>query len=280
MTTESRHSEKAARERPVSTRDFIAMKQRGEKIAMLTAYDFLFARIVDEAGVDGVLVGDSAGQVFAGYGSTLPVTLEQMIYHARAVRRGVRRALLIVDMPFLTYQVSAEEAIRNCGRVLQETGAQAVKLEGGSEEMVETVRRLVTVGIPVMGHLGLTPQSVNVFGGYGVRGREEDERAAIVTAARRLSDAGCFSLVLEMLPRGLAAQISRALPIPTIGIGAGPDCDGQVLVLPDMLGLNETFSPKFLKRYDELGPAARGAVSRYVQEVKSGCYPGPEHTYE
>lgn len=280
MASESESSERPARERPVTARDFLAMKRRGEKIAVLTAYDVLFARVVDEAGVDGVLVGDSVGQVFAGYSSTLPVTLEQMIYHAQAVRRGVRRALLIVDMPFLTYQVNPEEAIRNCGRVLQETGAQAVKLEGGSEAMAETVRRLVSVGIPVMGHLGLTPQSVNVFGGYGLRGREEEEGAAIVAAARRLADAGCFSIVLEMLPRGLAAEITRALPIPTIGIGAGPDCDGQVLVLPDLLGLNEGFHPRFLKRYAELGAAARSAVSHYVQEVKSGCYPGPEHTYE
>lgn len=280
MASESESSERPARERPVTARDFLAMKRRREKIAVLTAYDVLFARVVDEAGVDGVLVGDSVGQVFAGYSSTLPVTLEQMIYHAQAVRRGVRRALLVVDMPFLTYQVNPEEAIRNCGRVLQETGAQAVKLEGGSEAMAETVRRLVSVGIPVMGHLGLTPQSVNVFGGYGLRGREEEEGAAIVAAARRLADAGCFSIVLEMLPRGLAAEITRALPIPTIGIGAGPDCDGQVLVLPDLLGLNEGFHPRFLKRYAELGAAARSAVSHYVQEVKSGCYPGPEHTYE
>ncbi|MBI4513757.1 MAG: 3-methyl-2-oxobutanoate hydroxymethyltransferase [Gemmatimonadetes bacterium] len=280
MASESERSERPARERPVTTRDFLAMKRRGEKIAVLTAYDVLFARVVDEAGMDGVLVGDSVGQVFAGYSSTLPVTLEQMIYHAQAVRRGVRRALLIVDMPFLTYQVNPEEAIRNCGRVLQETGAQAVKLEGGSEAMAETVRRLVSVGIPVMGHLGLTPQSVNVFGGYGLHGREEEEGAAILAAARRLAGAGCFSIVLEMLPRGLAAEITRALPIPTIGIGAGPDCDGQVLVLPDLLGLNEGFHPRFLKCYAELGAAARSAVSHYVQEVKSGGYPGPEHTYE
>lgn len=272
--------EKPARERRVTTREFVAMKERGEKIAVVTAYDVLFARLVDDAGVDAVLVGDSLGQVFAGFDSTLPVTLDQMIYHAQAVRRGVRRALLIFDMPFLTYQVSPEEAVRNAGRVLQETGAQAVKLEGGTEAIAETARRLVAVGIPVMGHLGLTPQSVHAFGGYGLRGREADERAEILAAARRLADAGCFSLVLEMIPRGLAAEISRALRIPTIGIGAGPDCDGQVLVLPDLLGLNPAFTPKFLKRYAEMGAATREAVVRYVDEVKSGAYPGPEHTYE
>lgn len=269
-----------ARDRRVTTRDFIALKERGEKIAVVTAYDVLFARLVDEAGVDGVLVGDSAGQVVAGYESTLPVTLDQMIYHAQAVRRGVRRALVLFDMPFLTYQVSAEEAMRNAGRVLRETGAQAVKIEGGTETIAETIRRLVSVGIPVMGHLGLTPQSVHAFGGYGLRGRESDERAEIVAAAHRLEDAGCFSLVLEMLPRGLAMEISSFLHIPTIGIGAGPDCDGQVLVLPDLLGLNPGFAPKFLKRFAELGAATREAVGRYVEEVKSGTYPGPEHSYD
>lgn len=264
----------------MTTREFVALKERGEKIAVVTAYDVLFARLVDEAGVDGVLVGDSAGQVVAGYESTLPVTLDQMIYHAQAVHRGVRRALVIFDMPFLTYQVNVEEAMRNAGRVLRETGAQAVKIEGGTEAIAETIRRLVSVGIPVMGHLGLTPQSVHAFGGYGLRGRETDERAEIVAAAHRLADAGCFSLVLEMLPRGLAAEISSFLRIPTIGIGAGPDCDGQVLVLPDLLGLNPGFSPKFLKRFAELGTTTREAVGRYVEEVKSGTYPGPEHSYD
>jgi 3-methyl-2-oxobutanoate hydroxymethyltransferase len=268
------------RPRRVTTRDLIAMKGRGERIAVVTAYDVLFARLVDEAGVDAVLVGDSAGQVVAGYESTLPVTLEQMIYHAQAVRRGVQRALVIFDMPFLTYQVSVEEAIRNAGRVLRETGVQAVKVEGGTEETAETIRRLVSIGIPVMGHLGLTPQSVHAFGGYGLRGRERDERTEIVAAAHRLADAGCFSIVLEMLPRTLAAEITRAIRIPTIGIGAGPECDGQVLVLPDLLGLNPGFAPKFLKRYAELGAAAREAVGRYVEDVKAGTYPGPEHSYE
>ncbi len=256
------------------------MKERGERIAVLTAYDYLMAGLVEDAGVDCVLVGDSLGQVVAGEASTLPVTLEQMIYHAKAVGRALKNALLVVDMPFLTYQVSPEEAIRNCGRVLQETGAQAVKLEGGHEMMASTIRRVVDAGIPVMGHLGLTPQSVHKLGGYRLVGRAETERELALGDAQRLVDAGCFSMVLEMLPRGLAGEITAAVPIPTIGIGAGPDCDGQVLVLPDMLGLNEGFSPGFLKRYADLSGVVRGAVGDYVRDVKDGKYPGPEHSYE
>ncbi len=256
------------------------MKHRQERIAMLTAYDYLMAGLLDEAGVDCVLVGDSVGQVFAGEESTLPVTLDQMIYHARAVRRGLRRALLVVDMPFLTYQISAEEAIRNCGRVLRETGAQAVKLEGGYEEMARTIRKLVDTGIPVMGHLGLTPQSVHSLGGYRLVGRADSERERLLAEAERLVDAGCFSIVLEMLPKDLAGAITLKVPIPTIGIGAGPECDGQVLVLPDMLGLNEGFEPGFLKRYAQLANEVREATRAYVQEVKDGTYPGPEHSYE
>jgi 3-methyl-2-oxobutanoate hydroxymethyltransferase len=270
----------AAKEKRVTTLEFVAMKERGEKIAVLTAYDFLMAGLVDDAGVDCVLVGDSLGQVVAGEDSTLPVTLEQMIYHAKAVRRGLKRALLVVDMPFLTYQVSVEEAIRNCGRVLKESGAQAVKLEGGHEDVAETIHRLVVSGIPVMGHLGLTPQSVHKLGGYRLVGRADSEREALLADAQRLVDAGCFSMVLEMLPQSLAGEISRAIPIPTIGIGAGPECDGQVLVLPDMLGLNEGFSPGFLKRYANLASTVREAVSDYVREVKEGTYPGGEHSYD
>lgn len=267
-------------QRRLTTLELIAMKQRGERIAVLTAYDFLMAGLVDEAGVDCVLVGDSLGQVFAGEPSTLPVTLEQMIYHARAVGRAVKRALLVVDMPFLTYQVSDEEAIRNCGRVLQATGAQAVKLEGGHETMAATIRRVVDAGIPVMGHLGLTPQSLHKLGGYRLVGRREDESERLPADARRLEEAGCFSIVLEMLPQGLAGEVTREVSIPTVGIGAGPQCDGQVLVLPDMLGLNPGFSPGFLKRYAELAAAVKGAVGDYVREVKGGKYPGPEHSYE
>lgn len=274
----SSNTDKARRR--ITTVEFAAMKERGERIAVLTAYDFLMAGLLDEAGIDCVLVGDSLGQVFAGESSTLPVTLEQMVYHARAVSRGLSRALLVVDMPFLTYQVSPEEAIRNCGRVLQETGAQAVKLEGGHAVMAETIRRVVDAGIPVMGHIGLTPQSVHKLGGYRLVGRAEKERERATADARRLADAGCFSIVLEMLPRGLAGAITRSVPVPTIGIGAGPECDGQVLVLPDMLGLNEGFSPGFLKRYAGLAGAVREAAREYIREVKEGSYPGAEHSYE
>lgn len=256
------------------------MKERGERIAVLTAYDYLSAGLVDAAGVDCILVGDSVGQVFAGEASTLPVTLDQMIYHGRAVARAVRRALVVVDMPFLTYQVSIEEAIRNCGRVVQETGAQAVKLEGGSPDIADTARHLVDRGIPVMGHLGLTPQSVHTLGGYRVVGRREAEGRAVLEAAERLAGAGCFSIVLEMLPRDLAREVTGRVPVPTIGIGAGPHCDGQVLVLPDMLGLNEPFNPGFLKRYADLAGTIREAVGAYVLEVREGAYPGPEHSYE
>jgi len=266
--------------KPVTTLELIAMKERGERIAVLTAYDYLMAGLVDASGVDCVLVGDSLGQVVAGEDSTLPVTLDQMIYHARAVSRALQHALLVVDMPFLTYQVSTEEAIRNCGRVLQETGAQAVKLEGGHEAVAGTIRRLVESGIPVMGHIGLTPQSVHKLGGYRLVGRADSERERLLTEAKRLVDAGSFSIVLEMLPSGLAGEITRSIAIPTIGIGAGPECDGQVLVLPDMLGLNEGFSPGFLKKFAELAPEVRRAVNEYVREVREGRYPGPEHSYE
>ena len=282
MTSQQQKTEssKAPPPKAVTTRSFVAMKAKGERIAVLTAYDFLMAGLVDEAGIDCVLVGDSLGQVFAGENSTLPVTLEQMIYHTRAVRRAVKRALLVIDMPFLTYQVSPEEAIRNCGRAIQETGAQAVKLEGGNPDMGRTIRRVVDAGIPVMGHLGLTPQSVHAIGGYRVIGRESSERDALMTAAQRLVDAGCFSMVLEMVPQKVAGEISREIPVPTIGIGAGPECDGQVLVLPDMLGLNEGFEPGFLKRYARLAAAVREAVADYSREVKEGRYPGPEHSYD
>ena len=266
--------------RPMTTAQLVAMKARSERIAVLTAYDYLMAGLVDASGVDCILVGDSLGQVVAGEASTLPVTLDQMVYHARAVRRAITHALLVVDMPFLTYQVSEEEALRNCGRVLQETGAQAVKVEGGYERMALTIRRLVDAGIPVMGHLGLTPQSVHGLGGYRLVGRSAGERDRLLADAQRLVEAGCFSIVLEMLPSGLAGEITRSVPIPTIGIGAGPECDGQVLVLPDMLGLNEGFNPGFLKRYATLAADVRAAVNEYVKEVKEGSYPGPEHSYE
>jgi 3-methyl-2-oxobutanoate hydroxymethyltransferase len=255
------------------------MKRRGERIAAITAYDYLFARLVDEAGVDVVLVGDSLGDVVLGLDGTVAVTLEDMIHHARAVRRGVERALLVVDMPFLSYQVSREEAIRNAGRILKETGAQAVKVEGGSETMAATVAALVEVGIPVMGHVGYTPQSVHVTG-TRVQGRGEDAAERLLAAAHRLEDAGAFGVVLELVPGALAERVTAALEIPTIGIGAGARCDGQVLVLPDMLGLNPGFNPRFLRRFAEIGELASAGVREYVRTVREGEYPGEEHTFE
>ena len=265
--------------RSVSILDLQAMKNRGERIAMLTAYDYLFARIVDRAGVDVVLVGDSLAEVVLGLRSTLPITLDDMIHHARAVRRGVSRALLVVDLPFLTYQVSTEEAIRNAGRVLKETDAAAVKVEGGSEEMAERVAAIVRAGIPVMGHLGLTPQSVHTLGGRRVQGREEAQRDRLIADAKRLEEAGAFAIVLELMPGALAAGITASLTVPTIGIGAGVGCDGQVLVLPDMLGLNADFQPRFLRRFAELGAAADAGVRAYVEAVRAGEYPADEHTF-
>ena len=271
---------RSAGERRVTVRDLLDMKRRGDRIVVLTAYDVLFARLVDEGGADVVLVGDSLAQVVLGLDSTLPVTLDDMIHHARAVRRGVKRALLVVDMPFLSFQVSAEETLRNAGRILKETGAEAVKLEGGHEEAAHHVARLVAAGIPVMGHIGLTPQSVHALGGYRVQGREAGHAERLREDALRLQDAGAFSIVLELLPSAVARDVSDAVTIPTIGIGAGPDCDGQVLVLPDMLGLNETFAPKFLRRFAELGSAARAGIADYVSAVRGRTYPGAEHGFE
>jgi 3-methyl-2-oxobutanoate hydroxymethyltransferase len=253
------------------------MKRDGRRIVVVTAYDVLFARLVDSAGVDMVLVGDSLGNVVAGYETTLPVTVEQMIYHGEAVRRGVRRALLVVDMPFLSYQASEESAIVNCGRVLQKTEADAVKVEGGTEEMVKTVGRLTRTGIPIVAHLGFTPQSVRTLG-MRVQGRDEGEASRMIDQAKALEDAGAFSLVLELIPSDLAQRISESISIPTIGIGAGPHCDGQVLVLPDLLGLNDGFEPKFLKKYADLAGTVREAVERYGDEVRSGAYPDAGHS--
>ncbi len=270
----------AERVRAVTIRDLLEMKRRGEKIVALTAYDYLFARLVDEAGVDVVLVGDSMGQVVLGLPSTLPVTLEDKIRHASAVRRAVRRALVVVDLPFLTFQVSPEDTLRNAGRIMKETGAEAVKMEGGDEAAAETVARLVRAGIPVMGHIGLTPQSVHALGGYRVQGRTEDDAERLLAEARRLADAGCFAIVLELVPARLAAEVTRAVPVPTIGIGAGPDVDGQVLVLYDMLGLNEGFQPRFLRRFGDLAGASRTAITAYRDAVRSGEYPAAEHSFE
>jgi 3-methyl-2-oxobutanoate hydroxymethyltransferase len=265
--------------RPITVTDLLAMKGAGRRIVVLTCYDAGFARLLEEAGVDVLLVGDSLNQVLAGHETTLSTTLDQMIYHAASVRRGSRRALVFVDLPFLTYQISIPEAIRNAGRVLQETGAHGVKLEGGSH-MAETVSALVERGIPVMGHLGLTPQSVHALGGYRVQGREEKGADRLLQDAKALEAAGACAIVLELMPAELAARISRSLTIPTIGIGAGPGCDGQVLVLHDMLGLNEQFAPKFLKHYAKLGQSVREAVRSFAADVRDGKYPGKEHSFE
>jgi 3-methyl-2-oxobutanoate hydroxymethyltransferase len=269
-----------SRGRRTNVRRLLEMKERGEKIVALTAYDYLFARLVDESGVDVVLVGDSLGQVVLGHDTTLPVTLDHMIHHARAVRRGVSQALLVVDMPFLTFHLTPEETVRNAGRLLAETGAEAVKLEGGSALTCEHVERVVGAGIPVMGHIGLTPQSVHALGGYRVQGRDEAAADRIRREASALAEAGCFSIVLELLPATLAAAITNASAVPTIGIGAGPGCDGQVLVLYDAIGLNEGFEPRFLRRFADLAGEARRGVEAYVRAVRDGEYPGPEHSHE
>ena len=266
-------------ERPVSVRDFAELKRKGERIVVMTAYDALFGRLVDESGVDAILVGDSVGTAIMGYPSTLPVTLDHMIYHASAVRRGVKRALIIFDMPFLSYQASIESAVLNCGRAIQETGVAAVKVEGGNPEMLDTVHALVRTGIPVMAHIGFTPQSVNTIGGPRVQGRESNDAERLITEAKGLEQAGAFAIVLELVPSAVSARITAAVAIPTIGIGAGIECDGQVLVLPDILGLNDTFSPRFLKRYAEMAAEVREAIGTWANEVRAGSYPDAEHSF-
>lgn len=262
----------------VTTLELVKMKRDGRKIVMITAYDALFGALVDQAGVDVVLVGDSVAPVLAGEETTLPATVDQMIYHGRIVRRGVKHALVVVDLPFLSYQVSIPDAIANAGRILKETGAAAVKLEGGAT-WAPTVAALINAGIPVMGHLGFTPQSVHQLGGFKIQGKQPDAAVRLVDDAKALEQAGAFSIVLELMPGTVAAAVTKAVSIPTIGIGAGPECDGQVLVLHDMLGLNEGFTPKFLKRYAEMGQGVRDAVTRFGDEVRAGAYPGPEHTH-
>ena len=259
--------------KPITIRDLQAKKDKGEKIVCSTAYDVLFGRLVDAAGVDVVLVGDSLGMVIAGLDSTKKVTLDQMIWHTAAVRRGVRRAMLIFDMPWMTYQISASDAVRNAGRALAETNATAVKLEGAGTSSLAAVRACVDAGIPVMGHIGFTPQSDTALGGARVQGREEPIAEQLLKDALALQEAGCFATVLELMPAELARTISRALRIPAIGIGAGPGCDGQILVLPDLIGLNEGFSPKFLKRYADVAGIVKTAVSEYASDVREGRYP-------
>ena len=254
-----------------------AMKQKGEKIVSLTAYDHLMARILDNCGIDLILVGDSAGNVIAGYGTTLPVSVEEMLYHTRAVHNGVKRALLILDMPFLSYQCGVDDAVRNAGLFLK-AGAEGVKLEGG-RQVAEIVERLVGFGIPVMGHLGLTPQSINVFGNYKVRGKKSDERKRILEDAKILEQAGAFSIVLEKVPESLSGEITKSISIPTIGIGAGRFCDGQILVSHDILGLTEDFHPKFLRKYANLAEEMRKAFSSFIKDVKEGNYPSEEESY-
>lgn len=263
----------------LTTRDIFKLKEREEPIAMVTAYDATFAHLVDQAGADMILVGDSLGMVIQGHDSTLPVTMDHMVYHTQAVVRGSERSFVVGDMPFMSYQATTEDAIRNGGRLLAEGGCQAVKLEGGAR-VIASVGAMVSSGIPVMGHLGLTPQSVNVFGGFRVQGRGQDAREMLMSEALALQEAGCFALVLETIPSDLAAEVTAALTIPTIGIGAGPQCDGQVLVCYDYLGLFEGFKPKFLKRYAMLADDVRAATKSYVAEVKSGAFPTDEHSFD
>ncbi len=264
--------------RRVTTHVLNEMKLRGEKIAMLTAYDFSTARILDATSIDVVLVGDSASNVMAGHETTLPITLDQMIYHAASVVRAIHRALVVVDLPFGTYQGNSKEALTSAIRIMKETGAAAVKIEGG-QEVLESVGRILSAGIPVMGHLGLTPQSIHKFGTYVVRATEEDEADKLIRDARLLEEAGCFAIVLEKIPAKLAKIVTAEISIPTIGIGAGAGVDGQVLVLHDMLGITQDFSPRFLRRYHNLFEEIKGAVSNYIDDVRNGDFPNDKEQY-
>ena len=262
----------------VTTNTLQKMKASGEKITMLTAYDFSFARIIDGAGIDVILVGDSASSVMAGHETTLPITMDQMIYHAQSVIRGIDRCLVVVDMPFGSYQSNSDIALASAIRIMKETGGHSVKLEGG-EEVVESIRRIVSAGIPVMGHLGLTPQSIYKFGTYTVRAKEEDEANKLRKDAKLLEEAGCFAIVLEKIPAALAKEVSESISIPTIGIGAGGDCDGQVLVMHDMLGINTEFKPRFLRQYLNIHEQATKAVQRYIKDVKAKDFPNEGEQY-
>jgi 3-methyl-2-oxobutanoate hydroxymethyltransferase len=264
--------------RKVTTHRLIEMKAKGDKIAMLTAYDYTMASIVDAAGVDAILVGDSASNVMAGNITTLPITLDQMIYHAKSVVRAVKRAIVVVDMPFGTYQVNADEAVKNAIRIMKETHADALKLEGG-EEILPSVRKILDAGIPIMGHLGLMPQSINKFGTYTVRAKDEEEANKLIKDAKLLEEAGCFAIVLEKIPAALARKVAKVLTIPIIGIGAGGDVDGQVLVCADMLGMTDGFSPRFLRRYANLNEVIRNAVGNYVSDVKRLDFPNEKEQY-
>ena len=262
----------------VTTATIRQMKAEGKPITMLTAYDFSMAKLVDDAGIDMILVGDSLGMVMLGYDSTLPVTMDEMIHHTKAVCRGASRAMVVADLPFMSYQVSVKEALRNSGRIMKETSAQAVKVEGG-QEFAETFRAIVNAGIPVVGHLGLTPQSVHQMGGYKVQGKDESAAKKLLADAKCVEEAGAFCLVLECVPSPLAKLVTESLQIPTIGIGAGPQCDGQVLVIHDMLGLYPRSSPKFVKKYVNLHEHMTAALKQYIEEVAERTFPGPEHSF-
>lgn len=267
-------------DRPVkiTTQTVVDMKGKGEKISMLTAYDFTMAQIIDQAGIDIILVGDSASNVMAGHETTVPMTLDHMIYHTSCVVRGVDRALVIADLPFMSYQVTTKEALISAGRMMKEAGAHAIKMEGG-KPIINSVKKIVEAGIPVMGHLGLTPQSIYKFGTYKVRATEEQEAEELIRDAKLLEEAGCFSIVLEKIPANLAAKVTEELSIPTIGIGAGAGCDGQVLVIHDMLGLNKEFNPRFLRRYADLNSVMTDAVQNYIKDVKNKDFPNEDEQY-
>ena len=262
----------------VTTHTLLKMKANGEKISMLTAYDFSFAKIIDEAGIDVILVGDSASNVMAGHETTLPITLDQMIYHAQSVVRGINRCLVVVDMPFGTYQSNSDVALASAIKIMKETGAHSIKLEGG-EEVIDSIKKIVSAGIPVMGHLGLTPQSIYKFGTYTVRAKEEVEAEKLKKDIILLEQTGCFAVVLEKIPAALAKQVSESVSIPTIGIGAGNDCDGQVLVMHDMLGINTEFKPRFLRQYLNINEQATKAVQQYINDIKNGNFPNVNESY-
>lgn len=267
-----------ANSKKITTHRLREMKHEGEKISMLTAYDFSMATVIDQAGIDVILVGDSASNVMAGNTTTLPITVEQMIYHGKSVMNGVKRAMVVIDMPFGSYQGNPYEAVSNAVKIMKETQADCLKLEGG-KEVIESIKAILNAGIPVMGHLGLMPQSINKYGSYGVRAKEEEEATKLIEDAHLLEEAGCCALVLEKIPSELAAKVTKNLDIPTIGIGAGPDVDGQVLVMQDMLGLNKGFSPRFLRRYANLYEEITNAVQRYVNDVKSSDFPSIDESY-
>lgn len=278
MDTQGEGMSIASRAKRITTNTLQEMKANSEKIAMLTAYDYSLARLVDGSGIDVILVGDSASNVMAGHETTVPITLDQMIYHAQSVVRAVQRALVVVDMPFGTYQSDSNNALKSAVRIMKETGGHAVKLEGGSE-VLPAVRKIIDAGIPVMGHLGLTPQSIYKFGTYSVRAKQEEEAERLMQDAIDLQEAGCFSIVFEKIPAELAAKVSSSLTIPTIGIGAGVDCDGQVLVLHDMLGITQEFSPRFLRRYADLENTIEAAITGYISDVRAKSFPSDDESY-